>query len=288
MAKKKSDMAKISSKSKQNKLMQQKLKNQPAVFDKYAYYRRAVQAPDSDVVFFQDTYKELRGRDPSVLREDFCGTFSLCCEWAKLGNKHKSFGIDLDSEPILYGLTHYMPKLNPSQRDRVKTQQMDVLNPGLPKADIICAMNFSHFIFKDRAMMKSYFHNCHSTLNAGGILISDCFGGIRCQEANEEETQHKDFSYFWDQECFDPVSNEAMFHIHFKPKGQKKIEKVFSYDWRMWSIVELREMMLETGFRKTHVYWEGTARDGSGNGVFKRAEKGEECEAWIAYVVGEK
>ena len=56
----------------------------------------------------------------------------------------------------------------------------------------------------------------------------------------------------------------------------------------MWSIPELREMMLEVGFRKTYVYWEGTTRSGEGNGNFTRAEIGEECQAWIAYVVGEK
>jgi hypothetical protein len=137
-------------------------------------------------------------------------------------------------------------------------------------------------------MMKSYFHNCFGTLNDGGIFVTDVFGGSRCFEANEEESKHKDFSYFWDQENFDPVTNFAQFHIHFKPKGHRKIERVFSYDWRMWTIPELREMMRETGFKKTHVYWEGTTKKGEGDGVFKSTDKGEECEAWIAYVIGEK
>lgn len=262
-------------------------KTAPA-FDKYFYYRNSVQAPDNDVQFLRDTYRELKGKDPITLREDFCGTFSICCEWAKLGPKYKAVGIDLDSEPILYGLTHYLPKLAPAQRDRVKVLQENVLNPGLPKADLIAAFNFSHYIFKERSMMKSYFHNAYATLNTGGLLVCDSFGGSRCHAANEEETVHKEFSYFWDQSSFDPVSNHALFHIHFKPKGQKKIEKVFTYDWRMWTIPELREMMRETGFRKTHVYWEGTTKSGDGNGVFTRSEVGEDCEAWIAYVVGEK
>ena len=257
-------------------------------FDKYAYYLRSVQAPDSDVEFLRSTYRELRGKDPIALREDFCGTFSICCEWVKLNPKFKAFGVDLDSEPILYGLTHYLPQLSPKQRARVKIVQENVLNPGLPKADVIAAMNFSHFIFKERSMMKSYFHNCYGTLNSGGLLVADIFGGSRCQEANEESTPHRDFTYYWDQESFDPISHEAKFNIHFKLKGQKKLEKVFTYDWRMWTIPELREMMRETGFKKTHVYWEGTTRSGTGDGNFKATEKGEECEAWIAYVVGEK
>jgi hypothetical protein len=265
-----------------------KKQNDMPAFDKYHYYLKSVQNPSSDVLFLRDTYKELRGKEPATLREDFCGTFSICCEWVKLANRNRAYGVDLDSEPILYGLTHHVPKLQPPQRERVKVLQENVLNPGLPKADLIAAMNFSHFIFKERAMMKSYFHNCFATLNPGGLLVVDAFGGSQCQEANEEETEHKDFSYYWDQESFDPVTNHAMFHIHFKLKGQKKLEKVFSYDWRMWSLPELREMMHESGFRKTHVYWEGSNKAGEGNGKFRAVEKGEECQAWIAYVVGEK
>lgn len=260
----------------------------PPDFDKYSYYKRAVQSPDSDVEFLASTYKELRGREAQVLREDFCGTFAISCEWVKQSSKAKSIGLDVDEEPILYGLANYLPQLSPAQRERVKILQADVLNPGLPKADVIAALNFSYFVFKERSMMKSYFHNCSSTLNHGGILVVDCFGGSQCQESNEEETAHKDFTYYWDQANFDPITNEALFHIHFKPKGHKKIEKVFTYDWRMWTIPEIREMMRESGFRKTYVYWEGTTRAGTGDGVFKRAEKGEECQAWIAYVVGEK
>ncbi len=96
------------------------------------------------------------------------------------------------------------------------------------------------------------------------------------------------FSYYWDQDNFDPVTNEAQFHIHFKPKGQKKIQNVFSYDWRMWSIPELRDILEEVGFKKTHVYWEGTRRNGEGNGKFSRTEQGEACDSWIAYIVAEK
>ncbi len=263
-------------------------KRRPPPFDKYAIYKRAVQSPDNDVEFLRDTYRELKGRLPLTLREDFCGTFSICCEWIKLGAKFRAHGVDLDYEPIHYGLGNNLPKLSPAQRARFEVHQENVLSPGLPHADVICAMNFSYFIFKERAMLRAYFENCLTTLHPGGILVADCFGGSLCQESNEEKTKMRGFIYYWDQESFDPVSNHAVFHIHFKLDGRKKVENVFSYDWRMWSIPEIRELMLDAGFRKTHVYWEGTTRSGDGNGVFKPVEKGEECQAWIAYIVGEK
>jgi hypothetical protein len=261
-------------------------------FDRYEYYRRAVQSPEVDVRFLSDTFREITRREPVSLREDFCGTFAISCEWAKLSPKFRSFAVDIDNEPILYGLSHNLTKLPKSVRDRVKVQQDNVLNPGLPKVDIVSAMNFSHYVFKDRSMMKSYFHNAHATLNVGGVFVVDCFGGPACQKASREETDHKGFTYIWEQVSYDPLTNEALFHIHFKVKEadgrMRRHNHSFTYDWRMWSIPELREMMMETGFRKTHVYWEGTTRNGEGDGIFSRVDSGEECEAWVAYVVGEK
>jgi SAM-dependent methyltransferase len=255
--------------------------------DKYDLYRRAVQSPDADVQFLQQAYRDSRGRKARVLREDFCGTFSICCEWAKLHREHRAFGVDVDQEPISYGVSHNLSALRPTERSRVTVLQADVLNPGLPHADIICAMNFSHFIFKDRSVMKSYFHNCLTTLNQDGVLIVDCFGGPACHSANRERNPKRGFTYIWEQTSFNPVTHEAQFDIHFKWKGGG-LKKAFSYDWRLWSLPELKEMMLETGFRAVHVYWEGSTRSGEGNGVFKRSNQGEECLAWIAYVVGEK
>ena len=265
-----------------------KTKTPAKVFDKYYYYLNSVQAPENDVAFMSESYRELRGHHPHIMREDFCGTHALACEWVKLHSKNNSIGIDLDLEPIQYGQAHYVSKLTPKQRERVHIMQSDVLNPGLPKADIICAMNFSFYVFKERAMMKSYFHNCLTTLNDSGILLIDCFGGPACERENEEMTKHRGFNYYWQQLSFDPITQHAIFNIHYKPKGQPKIKNVFTYDWRMWSIPELREMMSEVGFHNTHVYWEGTTRAGGGNGVFKRSEVGEECLAWVAYIVGVK
>ena len=95
-------------------------------------------------------------------------------------------------------------------------------------------------------------------------------------------------TYFWDQENFAPISHNASFHIHFKRKGERKRKKVFSYDWRLWTLPEIKDLLQEAGFRKTHVYWEGTNRNGEGDGKFVRTNKGEDCQAWVAYIVSEK
>lgn len=257
-------------------------------FDKYWYYNKSVQSADVDVKFFKDSYKELKGKKPTVFREDFCGTFKLSCEWVKLDEDFVAYGVDLDPEPIAYGKEHYLPKLKDSEVERMHIQEGNVLDSGLPKADVIAACNFSYFIFKDRKVLKDYFVKNLETLNKDGIFILDIFGGSQCYEPNEEETEHDGFSYFWDQDSFDPVTNEAQFYIHFKVKGQKKTKQAFSYDWRMWSIPEIKDILLEAGYKDVHVYWEGTDEDGEGDGDFKRVSKGEDCDSWVAYIVAEK
>jgi hypothetical protein len=256
-------------------------------FDKYELYRKAVQSAENDVVFIQDTFKELKGREPRVFREDFCGTFALSTEWIKLNPRHQAVGVDLDPEPMAYGRQHYLSKLKPDQQKRMRLLEGNVLDPNLPKADIVAAMNFSYFCFKQREVMKQYFSSVYKSLNKDGMFLVDLFGGSQCYDAIEDTIKHKDFTYYWDQTGFDPVTNNALFHIHFRVNG-KKIERVFSYDWRLWSIPELRDIMAEVGFKKTHVYWEGTAKDGTGDGNFTRVDHGESCQSWIAYIVGEK
>lgn len=265
-------------------------RNEP--FDRYSYYRRAVQSPDVDVLFLRDVFKEIRGKEPVSLREDFCGTFAISCEWARLSPKFRSYGVDIDAEPIAYGLAHNLLELKPTERERVIVQQANVLSPELPNTDIIAAMNFSYYVFKSRQLMRTYFENAYKTLNRGGLFVVDCFGGPACEGPSVEETKHRGFSYIWEQMSFDPLTNEALFQIHFKVKEKggrvRKHLNAFTYDWRMWSIPELRDIMADAGFEKTRIYWEGTSRSGEGDGIFTEVIKGEECEAWVAYIVAEK
>ncbi len=259
----------------------------PWPFDKYELYSKAVQSPDADVEFFDEVFREHRGRKARILREDFCGTFMLSLEWLKLNPKNSAYGVDVDPEPINYGRTNYLSKLPKLVQSRMHILEKSVLDPSLPLVEVSVAMNFSYFLFKKRDELKTYFQNVYDHLLKDGIFILDIFGGSQCQDAIEDRTPKKGFIYYWEQKGFDPVSNEAEFAIHFKV-GKKKHKDVFQYDWRMWSIPEVRDILLEVGFKSSHVYWEGTAKDGSGTGEFKRAEKGEPCLSWIAYVVGVK
>jgi SAM-dependent methyltransferase len=257
-------------------------------FDKYDYYIKAVQSPEEDVQFLSKTFQQLTGKEPKILGEDFCGTFKLCAEWIKLSPTKQAVAVDLSEEPLRWGKENILSSLNSSQRDRLQIIHGDVMDKDLPKIDLMAAMNFSYYLFRTRDELRRYFKNVHHRLNPGGLFFADCFGGTDISDDVEEEVDHEDFLYYWHQESFDPITHFAKFHIHFQVNGEPKREKVFTYDWRMWGIPEIREIMHEAGFSKTRVFWEHSDEIGDGTGDFYEAESAESCAGWIAYVVGER
>ena len=80
-------------------------------FDKYLYYENSVQTPEEHVSIFDRMFLELRGRQALTLREDFCGTFLISCEWVKRNPKNVALGIDLDPEPLGFGKKNHYSKL---------------------------------------------------------------------------------------------------------------------------------------------------------------------------------
>jgi len=258
--------------------------------DKYEMYQRAVQAPDVDVEFFQRVYQETFARSPKVLREDFCGTFAVCCEWVKAGEDHTAVGVDLDPEPIAWGKEHNLAPLEDEHKARVEILQADVMDVDVAPADIVAAQNFSYCIFKTRDALRAYFQAAHRALESEGVLILDLFGGYESMEDEREEiTAYKGFDYVWDQHTFDPVTHFGTYKIHFRFRDRSRMDDAFVYDWRLWTIPEVREVLIEAGFDRADVYWEETDDDsGEGNGVFTKTEQGECDPAWNAYIVGVK
>ena len=259
------------------------------VFDKYQHYLESVQGPKADVYFIKKEFFKIKKSLPKTLREDFCFTFALCIEWVKSSPHHFAYGIDIDPKCLEYGKKHYLKTLSLPEQKRIKIKLQNVLAPiSFPLVDISLALNFSYFVFKTRDLLKKYFKQCFLSLKNKGILVLDCFGGEKSFSANIEKRNYGSFMYYWEQKKFDPISHFCQFRIHYKPKGKPIRKNVFRYDWRLWTLPEINDLLKEVGFKKIHIYWEGTKRDGSGNGIFKPRKKGEECDAFVAYIFAEK
>jgi hypothetical protein len=279
--------------------MKKKKPTMAAQADKYALYRLAVQAPEHEVDEFVRFYKDAYGRSPVTLREDFCAAAAVCCEWVKSNKDRRAIGVDLDPEPLAYGTRNYLSQLTDEQRARVKLLQQDVLECRA-KAEIVAAQNYSFFIFKTRDLVRRYFSAVHKSLDDEGIFILDMMGGGAMHDEEIEESrqvarptrQDKEknppFRYVWEEKSFNPITHDVLFHIHFRFPDGSELSPAFTYDWRLWTLPEVRELLDEAGFSEVHVYWETLDKDGNASGKYRRETKGRPDQAWLAYVVALK
>ena len=256
--------------------------------DRHELYELSVQNVESEIDFVDKVWKELRGRTATRLREDFCGTFASSAEWITRRDDNTAIGVDLDEEVVQWGRDHTLPKLDDAQQERIEVILDDVLKVECSKVETLLAMNFSYYLFKTRESLRTYFQSAYAALDEDGILICDSYGGSESFTEMEEERDLDGFTYVWDQSYYSPISGDVVNHIHFRFPDKTEMREAFTYEWRLWTLPEIKELMIEAGFSKVTVWWEGTDEDGDGDGEFTADEVGEACEGWIAYLTAEK
>ncbi len=262
-------------------------------FDKYAHYENSVQTPEEHVRIFERMFLDIRNRQALSLREDFCGTFLISSEWVKSHPGRTALGLDLDPEPLEYGRKHTLSGMTFHEKKRLTLLRENVCTPQKRKSEIIGAGNFSFFIFKTREELKEYFTAALQSLSRDGIFVLEMAGGPGFILSGREQKTYRvrglgRFTYYWDQKSFDPIHHHGHYAIHFKDRTGRMHRDCFTYDWRVWTIPELREIMKEAGFPETRIYWEDPGPDGQGNGEYIHSEKGDNAHSWIAFVVGIK
>ena len=255
--------------------------------DKHKLYELSVQSADADIDFIDDTFLALKKRRAARLREDFCGTANNSCAWVRRRSGNQALAVDHDPQVLEWGRKHHVAALTKEQIKRIRLLDQDVLRIAPEAMDIVMALNFSYWVFRDRRTMVRYFRRVHATLAADGMFFLDAFGGYEAIREMRESTKHRNFTYIWDQARYNPITGDYLCKIHYKFRDGSTLREAFVYHWRLWTMPELIEMLTEAGFRTT-VYWEGTAPDGSGNGVFLPATNGEADACWIAYLAAEK
>ncbi len=272
----------------QNMKPRRRPEKQAARADKYRLYEESVQDPPYEIDFIRQVFRE-RGRPaPGSLREDFCGTAALACTWVLKNPRHTAYAVDLAPEVLEWSRTHHLAKMAPAQRQRIHLVQADVRTASLPPVEVLVAFNFSYWLFSERTVLKRYLRAARRGLKPGGLLLLDAYGGYDCNKVCREVSKVRNYKYIWEQEDYDPISGRMRCHIHFNFKDGSRLRRAFSYEWRMWSLPELLELLREAGFSGMTVYWEGTdERTGEGDGHYTPVERGTPDASWIAYLVAE-
>ncbi len=264
--------------------------------DRHTLYQEAVQDPETEVYNFTKFYTDIRGKKPLSMKEDYCGTGYLAAEWAKSDPERTSIGVDYDAETIDWGQTHNVDTAGADVARRVSLIKGDVRDTIEPQVDITCGLNFSYCIFETRDELRGYFEKAHAGLKDDGMLILDMFGGTECYAELEEETELEanDATYIWEHVSFNPINNHVECAIHFDFSDGSRMENAFTYVWRFWSLIEIKELLLEAGFSKVRIFWEEFEEDDDdeefmeGTGEYFEATEVENQESWMVYIVAEK
>ena len=253
---------------------------------KYALYTDAVQSPAADAEFLRRLYEQLNGRLPVLVREDFCGTAAVSCQWVSMGPGNRAIGVDRHAEPLAWAREHYLRLFAPERRRRIQLRRADVLRVRTEPVDVILALNFSFCVFKQRNVLMRYLRRCRQAFRKGGILIMDVYGGPDAQKPGRTRIRKRGYTYVWEQARCDPIKHDVLNHIHFLfPDGSRKMQ-AFTYDWRLWTLPELTDALADSGFREARVYGEETNRRGQRTGIYRHRREVEPKDAWVAYVVG--
>jgi SAM-dependent methyltransferase len=265
--------------------------------DRHLLYTSAVQHVDLELRNLIRIYRRRRGRAPALLREDFCGTAALACAWAQGGPRRRAWGVDLHGATLAWARRHRLAPLGPAAT-RVTLIQADARSVTGPAVDVITALNFSYWVFKTRRALGEYLRKARRSLRPGGMLFLDAFGGTDATQALVETSRIAPsrgpggeriprFTFVWEQSSFNPIDHHLRCHIHFRLRDGRVMRRAFNYDWRMWTLPEIRELLAEAGFRGSRVFiqdWDDKANHTLT--TYSSRTRFENQSGWLAYIVG--
>ena len=246
-----------------------------------------MQAPDEDIALSSRLFRRRTGRAPTRLREDFCGTALLASKWVQKNADNVAMGLDLDARVLAWAEEKNRAPLG-ARAERLTLCMQDVTVPTRERFEVILATNYSYSVFKTRPALRSYFEAVRRSLTGDGIFLMDAWGGWDAQQPMGDRRKVDGFGYTWERASYDPISSHLVAHIHFDFPDRTKLRRAFTYDWRLWQLVELRELLVEAGFAQPDVLWEGEDEDGEGTGEFRRVKRAKNDPIWNAYLVSGK
>lgn len=245
------------------------------MLDRFDCYELCVQSPRHVAGFLRGL---VRGPHPTphpILAEDFCGTAAVSRRWVADarglagggagglagGDGPLAIAADLDAQTLDKARTL---AARDGVADGIAFAHTDVLTGALPPAHVIFVGNFSIGYLHDRASLVAYLARCRARLaRSGGAFVCDTYGGPGAFRLGALQRKHpapgrEIIHYLWRHEDADPVTalvtNSISFRIELDGEIIADLPRAFVYRWRLWSLPELREAMLDAGFQRMEVY----------------------------------
>lgn len=282
----------------------------PVSTDPWDLYQASVQDPAAQARVLQHLFRRIHRRHtPRVLREDFAGTAQDAVAWISLDPAHTAIAVELDPAVLQRARARARAILRSANRRLtcVESRVEDLRPETIPRVDIVAALNFSIGYLHDRSTLVTYLTQVRQSLAPRGIFVATVFGGaesvrprmesfpIARRPARRGAPATPAFEYVWEIRSFNPAQQRGDFRIHFRIPGKKKAEgrgeeiaDAFRYDWRLWSLPELKEALREAGFQDAGV-WRHTLEQTPGGRpkVFiGPVDDLQGVDPWVVYVVG--
>lgn len=273
------------------------MKTSPLARDPHALYEAAVQGVDYDLDYAERLFRHLRGRPARSLRDDFCATAALATAFAQRDPANVAYGVDLDARALAWARRHRLARLRGGVPERVHLVRGDVRTARVPRVDLTLAYNFSYWVMKTRRELLDYFRATRKGLKRDGLFIASTFGGSDAMRPLVERRRIRGkqapdgwalppYRYVWEQESFNPIDHAFRCAIHFEFDRGRPMRRAFTYDWRFWTLPEIRELMAEAGFAESRVYIEAWDDETLPDRVTTRRRVMAQQETWLALVAG--
>lgn len=249
----------------------------PESLDRHDLYELCVQSP----VDLVGMISGIHGGSPRVLGEDFAGTAALSHLWIDSHPKRRAIAIDLDAEALARHGEHV--RISKLTRD-VHRVSLASLDP----CDAIFVGNFSIGYMHERHDLVKYLKRCAKRLKRRGVFVCDTYGGSSTFTTGHVQREHRTpdgrrVQYTWEQREADLITGLVTNAMHFQVDRDGDVElriaDAFIYHWRIWSIPELTDAMLEAGFQDVEIYDKvPSAIDNDGHIYMQPVEDGADLE----------
>ncbi len=251
-------------------------------YDKHDLYEHAVQSPAQTALFLHAAH----AGNPETLCDDFCGAGAVARAFVRAFPAATALAVDNDPD----ALAALKARCDDDLAQRVTPRKANVLTTNA-RADVITALNFPLGYFHSRPDLLKYLKNARARLETQGILVVDTYGGPTAFQTGRYEVKlDNGVRYTWEQRDANPLTARVLNAMHFDIPGGKPLRDAFVYDWRLWSVPELRDALHEAGFSHTDVYLSlGSALDAKGRLMIHPAEEPEQLdEDFVAYLVARR
>jgi SAM-dependent methyltransferase len=254
--------------------------------DKHILYELCVQSPIDTVPML----RAMHGGDPRVLSEDFAGSAALSYLWADSAPDARAIAVDLDEAALMRRPDHLRVA-------RIVGDVRTATNAAEHPCDVLFVGNFSIGYLHTRPELVAYLRHARSRLKPGGVFVCEIYGGESAFLTGEVTRDHRlpdgrRVRYTWEQREANPLTGMVTDVLHFRVERAGRVEcklpDAFVYRWRLWSVPELRDAMVEAGFSTMEVYDRTPdATDAEGNAFMIPVSGDEDVEdSFIVCVAG--